>query len=125
MAREADDSVVELTWLRQHKETLIPRQFVSLPVHKPHDLKKVWLVVIVDHAELIRSVPHATLILALLVEAIVPFLDLPQKLDHLHVGAPFDINLSNGVVDCVVMPFSLLAAKATPFAYPFTSTVRS
>mmetsp|Transcript_51972 Transcript_51972/g.138554 ORF Transcript_51972/g.138554 Transcript_51972/m.138554 type:complete len:413 (-) Transcript_51972:1344-2582(-) len=86
-ARETDDSVVELehTWLRHHKETLIPRQFVSLPVHKPHDLEEVGLVVLVDHAELIRSVPHATLVLVLVVGMVFPFLDLLHKLDHLSV----------------------------------------
>ena len=86
-ARETDDSVVELehTWLRHHKETLIPRQFISLPVHKPHDLEEVGLVVLVDHAELIRSVPHATLVLVLVVGMIFPLLDLLHKLDHLSV----------------------------------------
>ena len=76
-----DDPIVEHehTWLLQHKETLIPRHFNSLPVHKYQNLKEVGLVVFVDYDERCCFVPHVTL-------------DLPQKLDHLTAN---DGGLSN------------------------------
>ena len=59
---------------------------MSLPVHKPQNLKEVGLVVPVDHDEPRRSVSHATLVLELDVVTVFPFHDLSQKLDHLPVN---------------------------------------